>query len=209
VVLAVVTVLSGGSDGKTATPSPAASSGRPSAAGCSPSDTSQDIPHSAPAGVTWSLFHAIAVPSSPAAGPLIIEGDVARCYAHTPLGALLANVQISTRFFLGPGWRTVTEAQVMPGPNRDIWIRNRSKVSGNPDQPGSFGQSAGFRFTTYTPQTAVIQVVSRGPDGGLWVYTETMVWDGDWKLQLTPDGSASPQPQQVRTLDGFIAWGGT
>jgi hypothetical protein len=216
IVGAVVTVV--GSQGSGANPAPVASSSAPAAAaqppaagaGCHPTDTDQSVPTSAPADVTWSLFHVIALPTSPSAGPLIIEGDLARCYAHTPLGALIATEQIGVRSALGPGWRQVTDRQVMPGASRDAWIRLNSASTDNPDQAGIFAQTAGFRYVTYTPQVAVIEHVVRAPDGGLWTYTTTVMWDaGDWKLQIQPDGIPGTPQQEVQSLDGFTAWGGT
>ena len=52
-------------------------------------------------------------------------------------------------------------------------------------------QSAGFRIVSYTAQNAVIGTVSRDPArGGHTAMTATVRWDGDWKLVLTPQGSA-------------------
>ncbi|WP_158013636.1 hypothetical protein [Carbonactinospora thermoautotrophica] len=155
------------------------------------------------------MFHTVAVPSSPTAGPAVVDGDVARCYAHTPTGALLAAWQIGIRYLVADDWRTVVAQQVMPGPGRDTYVRLRAQVTANSDQPGQYGQVAGFKFVTYTPQVAVIQLVSRFPTGSLQVITATVVWsDGDWKLQLQPDGSVSPSAQHVPSLAGFVVWGG-
>jgi hypothetical protein len=41
------------------------------------------------------------------------------------------------------------------------------------------------------------------------VVTETVRWvDGDWKLELQPDGSTTPSRQSVTSVAGFIPWGG-
>ncbi len=75
--------------------------------------------------------------------------------------------------------------------------------------PGTYGQIAGFRFVTYTPDVAVIQFVTRFRNGNLQVTTTTVRWlSGDWKQQLQPDGSESPTAQSVSSLAGFVPWGG-
>ncbi len=77
----------------------------------------------APAGVTWQLWQSVALPFSKAAGPQIVQGNVARCYAHTPTGALLAAVQIQYRLGISSNWRQIADTQIMPGPGRNVFIR--------------------------------------------------------------------------------------
>ena len=171
----------------------------------------QTVPTSPPPGVRWSLFQGVALPSSATAGPSRVDGPVYRGYAHTPVGALLAANQISARYLLTPvdGWRRVVDEQVVPGPGREVFISNRAKVTTTTAQPGTYGQVAGFRFVTYSPDVAVIQVVSRFADGTLQVATVTVRWLGaDWRLELQADGGASPTLQSVDNLSGFIPWGG-
>lgn len=213
-VVVVVTATPGQGHKPPAATTPGSTATQPSAAGgqhgCHLTDTSQAIPDAPPADVTWTVYKTVAEPVSRSAGPGIVDaGGGARCFAHTPLGALIATWQIGTRFALADDWRTVTLQQVMPGPGRDIYMRRRAAVTDNSAQPGEYGQIAGFKFVTYTPQTAVIQIVSRFSDGSMQVSTMTVVWSGgDWKLQLTPDGSESPTVQPVSSLVGFVVWGG-
>lgn len=198
-------------------PAPAASSptgssasgaASPVAGGCHPSDTSQQIPQAAPA-VTWSVFKTVAVPSSATAGPMLIEGQMARCFARTPAGALIATWQIYVRSLLSDQWRQVTDAQVMPGPGRDAYVKIRSAYTGDASDPGVYGQMAGFKFAAYSADIAVIQIITRFSDGTLQVGTATVIWSGgDWRLQLQPGGAAAVSVQSVDSLDGFIPWGG-
>lgn len=140
---------------------------------------------------------------------MIVDGDVARCYAHTPVGALIAAWQITTRYFTANDWRAVTLDQTMPGPGRSAYIQKRSQVAGGAASPGEYAQLAGFKFVSYTPAEAVIEIVTRTSDGSMGMTVLTVMWSaGDWKLQLQGDGSASPSVQQVTSLDGFVAWGG-
>ncbi len=203
-------------DGHSATP-PAAAPPTPGAptraatagAGCATTDTSQTVPTTAPPGVTWTLFQTVALPFSTTAGPARVAGDVASYYAHTPTGALLAASQIGVRYLLAHDWRSVSAAQVAPGVGRDAFAKLRAQANGEDDPPGAYGQYAGFKFVTYTPQTAVIELVSRFANGNLQMVTSSVVWyDGDWRLRLQDNGSVSPTAQRLDSVAGFAPWGG-
>jgi hypothetical protein len=190
--------------------SPAAAAGSPGgrAGGCDVPPGPQAIPQSAPAGVTWELYDTVALPFSAQAGPTVVNGDVARCYAHSPTGALLATVQIAVRYALAANWQAVIAKQVMPGTGRNVYAAERPGADVT-IQAGQFGQFAGFQFVTYTSALAVVQLVVQLPSGEMQATTMTVQWaDGDWRLQLQPDGSPGPNVQQVPNLTGFIPWAG-
>jgi hypothetical protein len=160
--------------------------------------------------VDWQLFAGVALPYSATAGPLQIDGPVYSGYERSQTGALIAAVQIANRYLFTAGelWRQVVERQVLPGVGRQVFIRNRAGAVAD-DPPGTYGQAAGFRFVAFTPDVASIQLVSRFPTtGNLQLVTVTVRWvDGDWRLQLQPDGGTSPTAQAVPDLDGFVVWG--
>ncbi len=191
-------------------PQPAAGASSPAAPRAGPTDTDQRVPTTTPRGVSWSLYDGVALPFSAAAGPTRFDGPVAAGYAHTPLGALIAAEQIDSRSFVTPrgGWRQVTEQQVLPGAGRTAFIAARAKVSDEPPATG-LGQTAGFRFVTYSPDVAVIEYASKFPDGHLQATTSTVRWSaGDWRLELQPDGSTSPTVQPISELTGYVPWAG-
>ncbi|MGI8682382.1 MAG: hypothetical protein ACR2JO_09725 [Mycobacteriales bacterium] len=211
---AVVIWFTRGGSPPAAAPKPSAAAS-PTTAASSPAATpaapDATVPNSPPPGITWGLFQGVALPSSHSSGPTRVSGPVYAGYAHTPTGALLAAAQISSRYLISPGqdWRQVEERQVVPGPGRDVYVQKRAKVDSTSVPPGTYGQFAGFRFVTYSPDVAVVQFVSRFSSGNLQVATDTVRWlDGDWKLQLQPDGSATPTVQSVSTLAGFVPWSG-
>lgn len=229
VVLGIVVVASRAGNGNQAPRSGPATSSTPPAAvgasaapgasaaagGCNLPAGGQQVPESPPSGVTWQLYQSVALPYSASAGPAVTQGDVARCYAHDPAGALLAATQIGVRYLLAGNWRAVLAEQVMPGAGPAAYTRLRLQAGGSAGQPGGsgqpggYGQFAAFQFVTYSPQTAVIELVSRFSDGSMQQVTETVVWSGgDWKLVLQPDGSAAPNAQQVPNVVGYVAWGG-
>ena len=170
------------------------------------------VPTEAPPGVTWSLFQGVALPVSATDGPTKITGAVFAGYSHTPTGALLAAVQISTRHLLtaAPGWQQILNAQIVAGPGRDA-VAKVLQAQGNDTSPprGGYGQYTGFRFVTYAPDVAVIEVATKFSNGNQDVSTLTVRWsDGDWKQELQPNGADTPSVQQVQDLSGFIIWSG-
>ena len=174
--------------------------------GCHLHGGSGKIPTSPPA-VTWQLFNTVALPYSETAGPGYVTGDVARCFAHTPTGALIADQHIATRYLIAAGWRQVVAAGVVPGPGVNVYSAERSKVAST-SSAGDYCQTAGFSFLNYTPERAQIEDVSRC-GGNLQAVTSTVEWSGtDWRLVLQPDGSESPSETNIANLTGFIAWGG-
>lgn len=187
---------------------PAARPSDAAGTGCRVPPGNRDVPAAAPAGVTWRLYATIALPFSATAGPAEVAGGVARCYAHSPTGALLAAVQIAVRYVLAPDWRAVLAQQVMPGTGRNVYAAQRPGMQVT-DQPGQYGQVAGFQFAAYTQAVAVIQLATELPDGILQCTTMTVDWAaGDWRLVLQPDGAPGPDVQQLSSLTGFIPWSG-
>lgn len=160
--------------------------------------------------LTWQLFEGVPLPFSATAGPKTVDGPVYAGYERSPVGALVAATQLGTRYLLTPGdgWREVVDRQVLPGLGRDTFVRNRAAVDGQ-DPPGTYGQPAGFRVVTFSPDVAVIQQATRfAMTGTLQVTTSTVKWvNGDWRLELQPDGGSSATAQAVADLDGFVVWG--
>ncbi|WP_446047473.1 hypothetical protein [Streptomyces olivaceus] len=171
-------------------------------------DQPQDVPASAPKGVTWTLYGSVALPVSKTAGPAVAGQSIARCYARTPVGALLASSQISVRYLAAEDWLEVARTQTV-GAGRDAYIADRTKAerTAPPDgEGGAYGQIAGFKFVTYSETAAVIQTVWRFPDGRMQAATTTVLWqDGDWRLEYPADPAA---PTPVDSLAGYTDWGG-
>jgi hypothetical protein len=160
--------------------------------------------------VTWQIYKTMALPYSRTVGPFVSESDVARCYAATPAGALMAAAQISARCALAGQWRAVIEQQVVPGPGRDAFIRlNERDQRTESNHPGDPGQIAGFRFMSYSPHMAVIQLVTRLHSGEL---LESMLTvrrqDGDWRLEIPLNGNLAGRRHSIPSLHGYIPWVG-
>ncbi|NUP30419.1 MAG: hypothetical protein HOV66_29440 [Streptomycetaceae bacterium] len=169
---------------------------------------------STPPQITWTVFRTVLLPSSESLGPKVEHGGVARCFAHSATGALLAASQITTRYFLSSDWRSVVDLQVLPGQGRDTFRQRQADIEsqfGMPDDPdpGQINQFAGYRFVTYTAETAVVQIARRSPQGKLMSAIHTLVWqNGDWRLQMQSDGSDASVRQEIGSLDGYQKWAG-
>jgi hypothetical protein len=199
------------SKGPAPTTKPAPTTSPPSTH-CDLASNDQQVPQMAPTGITWQLWQGVALPFSSTAGPEIVRGDVARCYAHTPLGALIAAVQIQYRFLVSNDWEPIVYRQMMPGPGRAVLVsleKTAAAIPGPPTPPGGYDQIAAFLFVTYTRQVAVIELVTQSDEGGMVVGTYSVEWShGDWRLALQPDGHLTPAVQTVTSVVDYVMWGG-
>lgn len=189
--------------------------GVPGAAGSCPQLPSSDaeLPSSAPADAEWRTTDEVPLPYSPTAGPAIVTDMFARCYAHTPTGAVLAAIQTSRRYRAEPNWGAVAQFLLAPGPGRDAYIRQRTDRTGPnatpglPENPEDRAVVAGFRVPEHTADRVLVDVVTARLLGDAGTHSVwTMVWrDGDWKLELPADGAPPPQTP-VRDGDPFVPW---
>lgn len=181
---------------------------------CPPSDgPDRTIPRAAPAGVTWSMFRSSILPLSVTVGPTRADGDVVRCFQHSPVGALIATAQISSRYAFSPDWRNIMDQSLVPGSERDTVRASRENAAtaaptANSGRPGTVMQIAGFKFVSYADETAVIQIVRSTDDGAHLVSAlYTVHWVGDdWRLQIQADGSEASMIQRESSLSGFVMW---
>ncbi|MEV5988661.1 hypothetical protein AB0L85_27245 [Streptomyces sp. NPDC052051] len=176
--------------------------------GCRTDDSDQDKPTAAPKDFRWKVDGTTLVPVSKTAGPLKYDGPVWSCYAHTPMGAVLA-VHAITDHLGYSGWRDVVERQVVPGAGRDALIASRSQeknrpTSGKTDASGY----SGFSVLAYNKEEATVMLLVRGPSEGVYGTTSVNVrWhDGDWKLAPDPDGTIYSGMAQVSGTTGFVTW---
>ncbi|MFF5893942.1 hypothetical protein ACFY72_35010 [Streptomyces globisporus] len=218
-ILGIVTVVvqqPGGDGNETdAAPGASASSSSPGPApsgsgkGCPDLDASEDLPRTAP-DTSWELTRTVALPVSETAGPARVDGDVARCYAQSPTGALIAAAQISARYVVAEDWQSVVKKQTY-GAGQQPLLEQRTAYEATAEPvapvPGELGQVAGYQFVTYTPELAVLQLVNRfGDSGVMQATTITLRWhEGDWQMELP---SAAPPQKTVDDLTGYVPWGG-
>ena len=157
----------------------------------------------------WRSVGAVLVPTSATEGPAHDTGTVWSCYAHSPMGAVLASYAIFAEL-ASPGWHTVADSVIVPGPGQEAFIKAGERQKYQAPQPGSIAQPVGFTVVTYTPQQATVETLADDGGSQYQVTQRTVAWsDGDWKLVVTPTGSTGPDPQVVSSSAGFVLWGGT
>jgi hypothetical protein len=78
------------------------------------------------AGLRWNDFHGVALPSSAAAGPHDTNRGIAAGFTHSPLGALLAGVNIGVRANAqwGPRIFTAVIRRQVTGPDTAALLAN-------------------------------------------------------------------------------------
>jgi hypothetical protein len=169
------------------------------------------VPTTAPAGVTWRLVGQVAVPFSTSAGPRTVTATTASGYAHTPVGALIAAAQLSTRSGLDTGrasYDPTIEHQFVPSPDRAALLAALHAAPQVSVDPGELSQIAGFQYVAYSPDTAVVSLVNRSGASNFYATTLTLQWrGGDWMMVAPPGGTWLSLDRQVTDLTGVVTWG--
>lgn len=186
---------------------PATSAPAFAGAECPEMATSTEVP-TAPPKAEWKIVYTVALPFSETAGPAVVEGDVARCYAHSPEGALFAAVQIPIRSIAARDGERVVREQTVPGAGQEALVTVLKRRGWSPARPGELCQIAGFNVASYTPERAVVSIAARCANG-LQLTQGTVIWSGgDWREELLPDGSNSATASALPNLAGMVPWGG-
>jgi hypothetical protein len=159
---------------------------------------------------TWTLVGRIATPTDPAAfGPGITDpGGFRSCFAHSPTGALYAAANLVA---LGARedvaiQRKLIEDLVVPGPGRDVALKDMTTPSGG----SSSIQIRGFVIKAYSPSQAHVDLAFETPSGALGHAVLPLRWlDGDWKVEIADSGELINDVAQLSDLNGYISWSGT
>lgn len=169
---------------------------------CGVTDTRKRIPASTPDDVTWTLWKGGALPKSKSAGPLQVnkKTGVTSCYAHTPLGALMAAINIDFRALLATPDTTIVDKQVAPGPYK---AQYRSFIASS-SPPTYIPQVAGFNITSYQSSTALIKVALGNHSDGYIAESSTVIWqDGTWK-SMASAGDTADSAERLDSLFGYV-----
>ena len=166
-------------------------------------------PTAPPTNVRWITYAGMAIPMA-AEGPKV--GDTSAYptqYSHTGAGAALAAISSTIRMSVAPDqeWAQIAGALAAPGPGRDAWSLERTQISITSAVPdGQAPRVLGYLVDDYTPQQAVISIITSQPDRSLTATTTTMAWSppGDWRRVL-PDPAAPNPANPVRVLDAVPA----
>jgi hypothetical protein len=174
-------------------------------ADCRTDDRDQQPPTRPPADVTWRMLNGANIPVSAGAGPLREYGSLLWCFAHTPMGAVMA-ANIVSRYMSGNDWKTAVDQQILPGVGRDVFAAKRASIT-TTNQQYTANSIAGFTVLSYSPATATVRLLIRQPDNSYVATSLTVVWDnGDWKLEPSPDGQLYTTVSRVADATGFVMW---
>jgi hypothetical protein len=173
--------------------------------------------------VSWTDFHGIQLPVSAKAGPHYRRGGLAGGFADTPLGAVLAAVNIAVRTAAqwGPPIyrRTINHqvtgpaAAILLAADRSDYAALRAAAHVAPGQPAGRGYAveAAYRLAAYTPTAATADIVAEGPAGNgttaIAVTRIQVVWQrGDWRVVAPPGGTWASSATTASSLRGYTAF---
>jgi len=176
-------------------------------------------------GLQWSEYYGIELPLSVQAGPYDTSGGLAAGFAHSPLGALLAAVNVGVRANAqwGPAIFGPEIRGHVTGPGATALLagcqaaytqasQSEAVTGGRPLGDVDVAEEA-FRWVAYTPASAVIDLVSAGPGSqGTIVRASTrlqVLWDRtDWVLVAPPGGSWPNSASVLSSLAGYTVFPG-
>jgi hypothetical protein len=170
-------------------------------------------------GLRWTDFHGYRLPASVQAGPRVTAGDLASGFADTPLGALVAMINIGARtaWQFGPGIFQPTIQSQLTGPYAS------QMLSADLDAYGSgaaeitdiraYASIVAYQWAGYTPSDATADLVAAGPgNDGTTIYVATQIqaeWiGGDWRVVAPPGGDWANSATQIASLNGYLTFPG-
>ena len=172
------------------------------------------------AGVRMANFHGVMLPVSAADGPRDRHRGLSSGYSDTPLGAVLAAVNIAVRATpqFGPRIFRPTIARQVTGPDTPALLASCASAYDQAARAANVGYGqplgrvfvaeAGFRLVAWTPAQATVDIASTGPGPqGMTVRAATRVgleWlAGDWRVVAPPGGDWAAAAAELPSLDGF------
>jgi hypothetical protein len=176
-------------------------------------------------GLRWVSYHGVELPASPQAGPRHTAHGLASGYADTSLGALLAAVNIAVR--ANPQWGPhvfgPTIGAQLTGPDAAALLagcqsayrqaaRTAHIAAGEP-LGNAYVLEEAFRWVSYTPSAATVDVVSAGPGSqGVTARAVTRIqvtWEGaDWKVVAPLNGDWANAASVLTSLAGYTVFPG-
>jgi hypothetical protein len=199
--------------------------GRSPAPPAVPGTSGPRFPGTGLGGLRWSSYHGVQLPSSPAAGPHHTANGLAWGFADTPLGALLAALDIAVRANAqwGPGIFVPTIGDQVTGPGAAALLASCQADYGQASQDAHItaGQPLGnayvteeaFRWLSWTPAQATVDLVSAGPGSqGVTIRASTrvqVIWrSGDWRVVAPPGGDWGNAAARLSSLAGYTTFPG-
>lgn len=173
---------------------------------CGLDDGSQRVPTAAPPKGRWELVGTMLAPTAPATlGPGMVEDGVRSCFAHSPTGALYAAVNFWALGTAKPSEMVIRQLAA-DTPERTNALAQLDPQTDVPSIRSSM-QLTGFRFVSYRPATATVELAMTVSNGRVMSFPATLRWeDGDWKYVIGPRGN--PGIAELTSLTNYVLWGG-
>jgi hypothetical protein len=173
--------------------------------------------------LTWSNFHGIELPTSTQDGPRHTRKGLVWGFTDTRMGALLAAVNITVRTAdkWGPAIYRPTIRHQVTGPDTALLLSNdtsdyaalRAADHVRPGQPAGRGYAteAAYRFVSWAPKSATVDIVSEGPSSGsatvLAVTQIQVTWlHGDWHVVAPAAGNWASSATAASSLSGYTTF---
>jgi hypothetical protein len=210
----IATVVSRGGP---ASPAPPGTLGQPpqvsspSAAADTPVTPVTDV-----AGLRWVNDQGYLLPESAQAGPRVMSGGRASGFADTPLGALVAMINIAARtaWEFGPAVFQPTIDSQVTGPYAGEMLSLDQDANGNAtgQDGGPYARITGYQWAGYTPSDATADLAEEGPVDGATVYAAIQIqaqWvNGDWRVVAPPGGDWANSTTEIGSLNGYLTFPG-
>jgi hypothetical protein len=169
------------------------------------------------AGLRWRNDHGYLLPVSAQAGPHVVRDGLASGFADTPLGALVAmiNIAVRTAWEFGPAVFQPTIEHQVTGPyasemlslDLDAYGQGSTQIAGQ-----SYARMVGYQWAGYTATDATADLAEEGSAGGATVYVAVQIqaqWvNGDWLIVAPPGGDWANTATQIGSLNGYLAFPG-
>lgn len=220
VALGITIAILGPADEQKAAPAPAvppptsaaASSSASPATGCVLPVGEQTVPQATPADTTWELVGTMAAPSAPARyGPTQTRDGVRTCFAHNPIGALYAAVNVVAMTTRPELRLALVRTLGASGAARDLALRQLASATPT-DSSGTHIQLAGFSMLNFTSQNTTVDLafrVATPSNNGYGHLPVQLTWqDGDWRVVLSANGDLGENSGGLPDLTGYIPWSG-
>lgn len=189
------------SDGGGAVPTTSAPGGDQVAGECTVQEGDDSLPNEAPAVDGWETIGLTTAPASSDYGPFDRDEDLWRCYEHSATGALFA----ATYAFAAMGQVDGFADSWVPEGDFHDQVTEQEQTE-DPATDGTLTPAA-YRYVSYTPEKAVVDIVSEfaNSDGSAYLSMRVaLTWsDGQWMVSAE-DSSKDFTP--LDSLDGYVEW---
>jgi hypothetical protein len=175
--------------------------------GCNLVAGNQTVPTTDPGG-SWVTVGETREPQSKTIGPEKQIDGVNICFAHSPLGALYAAVNVEADGSFLPEKYVLGTLTAPSRVRSELLLQGSNTAGGFISSDGANGrfQIAGFRIDDYTSAQENLELLIDDPTGELVAYQMSESWQlGSWMLELPPNGQLPATPET--SISGFVTWG--